>query len=108
MSILNFTKRKRRTPDEFQHAYELEHRAELKRILPWILGVPVVVLLTFLAWAINKGLYVNIWAALGLLLVIVGTLSVVIYWSNKPRRNEGKITRSLLDETHAWDHSDEP
>lgn len=106
-NIATFRQEKRKTPEEFQAVYDTHFREHLHRFGSWLLLVPAVFTLgigaLILYYRPDIGLDV-VYVAKTLVFYLV---SVIVGWfafiePMRPRRDEGQVTRKILDRSKAW------
>lgn len=106
MAILPFARTKRRTPVEYQTAYEAEFRRELKRVAPALVLLPLVaILLGGWFWSYFGLRFGAVLLALAYLFVEV-IVWLVFITAAKPRKDEGRRTRQLLDDMRSFERVD--
>lgn len=109
MNIKPFRKAKRTTPDEFQAQYDEQFRKALRAHLPWIVMGPLALVLGMLFVAISQGVTIGAQA----IIMLIVTYGALVYpgWAIfigpwHPRRDEGEITRKILDIGDHWERKE--
>lgn len=97
MTITIFPKTKRRTPVEFQAAYEKQYGKDVRKTLPWVVAVPAAVAGGASYWIVRSGADLNI---LGAFIVYLGMVAGlwIAFGPEKPKKSDGQEARELLDD----------
>lgn len=87
---------KLKTPDDFQEEYRARYRNEARHALPWVIGIPLVLIGGIVGYGLNRGLTVNVvWALISYAVLAFGMWIAI--GPAKPARGEGSRTRAILD-----------
>ncbi len=104
--ITRFPRDKRKTPTEFQAEYLDRYHRTLRATLPWVLALPLVLVVGMLVWlhdvrgSVTVVQYLYGFATYA---ALVGGGWLLFIEFDRPRPNEGEVTRGILDSGSYWD-----
>lgn len=99
MSQTPFQKDKIKTPDDWQAIYMTDYKRQLRRVLPWAMLVPAVLLcpMTYYFAPGWRELSFTQIAMLFLVYVVLVAGICMAFGIKRPRHDEGEVTRRILD-----------
>jgi hypothetical protein len=98
--LIKFPATKHKTPQEFQSEYDARFWRETRRVLPWVLIIPALLLLGSFAFVPDVIDHLKSVATLLRLGVVYSVLVVglwIAFGPSRPNAGEGERTRAVID-----------